>query len=244
MAIAGLYKIFDHWHKEGAVWIISDTHFGDEELKEGFLNRPTDDELVKLINSKCGRKDTLIHLGDVGDLSYVKKLRAGKKILICGNHDIGHTNYLKRTNTKKFDKDKYTVEEALKEMKNLYPDCRYGVGEEWGFIAPFDSWLIYAYNDLFDEVYTGPLMISEKIILSHEPIAVPWAYNIHGHSHTGPKTGNGTLNVCADVIGYTPLNFNQLMKSGLCSKIETLHRTTIDKATVKNRKRGGKPKWK
>ena len=36
MAIAGLYKIFDHWHKEGAVWIISDTHFGDEELKEGF----------------------------------------------------------------------------------------------------------------------------------------------------------------------------------------------------------------
>ena len=62
MAIAGLYKIFDHWHKEGAVWIISDTHFGDEELKEGFPNRPTDDELVKLINSKCGKKYVIIFI--------------------------------------------------------------------------------------------------------------------------------------------------------------------------------------
>ena len=244
MPIQGLYKIFDKWHENGAVWIISDTHFGDEELRKGFPNRPTDDELVKLINSKCGRKDTLIHLGDVGDLSYVKKLRAGKKILICGNHDIGHTNYLKDVAKEWFSQSEYSKSEALEEMKILHPDCRYSVSEEYRFHSPFVSWVIYAYNDLFDEVYTGPLMISEKLILSHEPIAVPWAYNIHGHSHTGPKTGNGTLNVCADVIGYTPLNFNQLMKSGLCSKVETLHRTTIDEATVKNRKRGGKLKWK
>ena len=39
------------------------------------------------------------------------------------------------------------------------------------------------YEDYFDEIYSGPLIISEKIILSHEPGEVPWALNIHGHDH-------------------------------------------------------------
>lgn len=27
--IAGLYDCFDHWHKEGTLFIYSDPHFGD-----------------------------------------------------------------------------------------------------------------------------------------------------------------------------------------------------------------------
>ena len=88
MAIAGLYKCFDHWHKQGTVWIYSDTHFGDNDLK----NRPTDEEQIKMINSKVGKKDTLIILGDIGDIECAKRLK-GYKILICGNHDVGHTKY-------------------------------------------------------------------------------------------------------------------------------------------------------
>ena len=75
MAIAGLYKCFDHWHKEGTVWIYSDPHFGDKELAAGKPGRPTDEEHIKLINSCVGRKDTLIILGDVGDIECAKKLR-------------------------------------------------------------------------------------------------------------------------------------------------------------------------
>ena len=47
-----------------------------------------------------------------------------------------------------------------------------------------------------------------------------------------------TLEADSDVIDYTPINFNQLMKSGPTSKIETIHRTTIDKATKKKKQRG------
>lgn len=188
MAIAGLYKIFDHWHKEGSLWIISDFHFDDEELAAGVPGRPTAEEFVKRINAKCGRKDTLICLGDVGNIDWVKQLRAKHKVLIMGNHDAGRTNY----------------------------------------------------EGVFDEVYEGPLMIAEKLILSHEPVDVPWAFNIHGHDHTGRKTDKRHMNVCADVIGYTPVNMNQFMKSGALAHIETLHRDTIDTATQKKKKRGGK----
>lgn len=186
MALPGVYKIFnDRWCNQ-TVWIISDPHFGDEDLRAGMPNRPSDDELVQHINAKVGRKDTLICLGDVGDIEFAKKLR-GYKVLICGNHDVGHT----------------------------------------------------VYEEVFDEVYSGPLMIGEKLLLSHEPVPTPWALNIHGHDHQGAKR-KGCINVCADVIDYTPINMNQLLKSGIFKDVESIHRTTIDKATERKKKRGGR----
>lgn len=192
MAISGMYDLFNEkWCKQ-TIWLVSDTHFGDKELRAGLPNRPSDEELVKIINSKVGKKDTLIHLGDVGDIEYMKKIR-GYKILICGNHDAGRTNY----------------------------------------------------EDVFDEVYTGPLMIGEKLLLSHEPIDVDWAFNIHGHDHTGHGRKNH-LNCCVDAsmkqfgIPFEPINMNQIMKTGLTSKVETIHRLTIDTATERKAKRGKK----
>lgn len=188
MAIAGLYKIFDHWHAQGTVWIYSDPHFSDEELAAGQPNRPADAEQIENINRKVGRKDTLIILGDVGDIEAVRKLR-GYKILIMGNHDSGRTNY----------------------------------------------------EGVFNEVYEGPLMISEKLILSHEPIDVPWAFNIHGHVHNrNHKNDKRHFNACAEAIDFSPINFNQWMKQGHFSRIETIHRSTIDSATARKAKRGGK----
>lgn len=186
MALPGVYKIFnDRWCNQ-TVWCISDTHFGDEDLRAGMPNRPSDEELVRRINAKVGRKDTLIVLGDVGDIEFAKKLR-GYKVLVCGNHDAGATNY----------------------------------------------------EEVFDEIYTGLLMIGEKLLLSHEPIEVPWALNIHGHDHQGAKR-KGCINVCADVIDYMPINMNQLLKSGVFKGVESIHRATIDKATERKKKRGGK----
>lgn len=241
MAIAGLYKIFDHWHKQGTVHVISDLHFNDEELRAGFPDRPTDEDIVKSINAKVGRKDTLIILGDVGRIDLIRQLR-GYKVLICGNHDKGASNYQRQIVKKKFDDKKYTREEALAEMKRLYPNCAYDIYDGYDFHAPFTFWQVEADNRLFDEVYEGPLMISEKLILSHEPVDVPWAFNIHGHNHQGGSNDDHHFNVCADVIDYTPINFNQFMKSGFLSKVETIHRSTIDKATSKSKKRKGRKK--
>ena len=186
MALPGVYDIFnERWCKQ-TVWIFSDTHFGDKDLRAGHPNRPSDEELVKMINSKVGRKDTLILLGDIGDIEFAKQLR-GYKVLIAGNHDAGMTNY----------------------------------------------------TEVFDEVYSGPLFIGEKLLLTHEPVNIPWVFNIHGHDHVGQKRENH-LNVCADVIGYIPINMNQILKTGLMSKVESIHRQTIDKATERKKKRGGK----
>jgi calcineurin-like phosphoesterase family protein len=183
--IEGLYKCFDHWHKQGTVWLYSDTHFNeDEDLHVPFPNRPSAEEQIRLINSKVGRKDTLILLGDVGDIECARKLR-GYKILIKGNHDLGLSNY----------------------------------------------------EDVFDEVYGGPLMIGEKIILSHEPLDISWAFNIHGHTHCVEFNRKGHLCVCSDFINYTPVNFNQFVKSGRLREVTPMHRATIDKATERKRRK-------
>lgn len=186
MALPGLYNCFQHWGNRNAVWVISDTHFGDKDIQKAFPNRPSDEELIKNINQKVGKTGTLLLLGDVGDIECAKQLK-GYKVLICGNHDAGATNY----------------------------------------------------KEIFDEIYTGALIIGEKLILSHEPVDIPWAFDIHGHDHAGTKR-KGHLNVCADVIGYAPINFNQFLKSGASSKIQTIHRETIDKATERKKKRGGR----
>ena len=175
--IQTLYPPFRHWSAQGTIWLYSDTHFGDQELKQGIPTRPDDETHVGLINQKCGRKDTLILLGDVGEVEYVRKLR-GYKILICGNHDLGRS----------------------------------------------------IYEAVFDEVYAGPLFISPRILLSHEPVGLPFAFNIHGHDHMNKERDPFHMNVCSDVIGYSPVNFNQIIKSGRLSGIPTIHRVTIDEA--------------
>ena len=187
--IQGIYPTFNHWHSQGTVWITSDLHFADSDVAFYRNGKITDDELVKLINSKVGKKDTLIVLGDCGELDYVKRLK-GYKILIAGNHDTG------------LDK----------------------------------------FREVFDEVYSGPVMIAEKLILSHEPVDVPWAFNIHGHVHSGePMSDNRHFNVCGEARKcYEPVNLNQFMKAGFMSKVQTIHRETIDKATKRARKRGKK----
>lgn len=235
------YKFFQEaMNKCQTTWIISDTHFNEADLKEAFPSRPSDEELIKRINSYVGKNDMLIMLGDVGDLTYVPQLRAKIKWLILGNHDLGASNYQRQTWTKKFAQDQFQKDEALFEMKRLYPNCRYSINEGYQFTAPFDYWEVTADNKLFDAVFEGPVMFSEKLILSHEPIPnLTWAYNLHGHNHQGPVKSNLYHYNCAlEVNDYMPTSLNTLMKSGLTAHIESLHRQTIDSSTERARKRG------
>ena len=237
--IQGLYKCFDHWHQNGTLFIYSDPHFDDAELVAGVANYPSAEEQVKMINAKVGKKDTIVFLGDINNVEWIKKIR-GYKVLIMGNHDTGRTNYERITYHEIFeaDMDKKSVRDA---MARLYPNCKYFIEEGRGFHAPFEWWDAYADNQLFDEVYEGPVMISEKLILSHEPVNIPWAFNIHGHIHdTRHKNDKYHFNVCANIINYTPINFNQWMKEGHLAPIESLHRGTIDYATNRAKKRGYK----
>ena len=92
---------------------------------------------------------------------------------------------------------------------------------------------------MFDEVYEGAIFLGEKLLLSHEPVPAPWYMNLHGHDHAGAKR-KGCLNCCLDVRGYEPINMNPLLKSGIYKDGESIHRITIDNATERKKKRGGK----
>lgn len=238
--LPGIYDSFQHWgEKHQTVWIYSDPHFNDDELADGIKDRPSAEEQVKKINAKCGRRDCLIVLGDVGDIEYVRQLRAEYKVLIIGNHDAGSSNYKRQIIKEIYDQDKYTKEQAIAEAKAKFPNWKITISEDYSFHSPFIRWVICADNLLFDEVYEGALIVGEKLILTHEPVEIPWLFNIHGHDHAGHKRANH-LNVCSDVIGWEPVNFNQFLKSGFTSKIQTIHRETIDNATKRKAKRGGK----
>ena len=242
MNLSGVYKSFlERWDGLQTCWIISDTHFGDKDLKQGIHNHPSDEELVKNINAKCGKTDLLIHLGDVGDVSYVKRLRAKRKILIMGNHDAGRSNYEKIIHHERFEIER-PREDVIDAMKRLYPNCHYTAVEGYGFHAPFEWWDVYADNCLFDEVYEGPVMIGEKLILSHEPIKnCPWVFNLHGHVHDRrAKNDKYHFNCCLNAINYEPINFNKWMKEGHLAPVETLHRDIINHATDRAKKRGYK----
>lgn len=183
--IKSLYPCFQHWSELGAVYLVSDTHFKDLDRKYmGYFI--SDEDQWYLLNDTCHKFDTLVHLGDVGDLNYIKRLRC-HKVLIMGNHD-----------------------QSIEKMK-----------------------------EVFDEVYSGPLWISQKLVLSHEPVylqtydtAQTIAFNIHGHDHGG-QGRNFHLNICQNIFGYIPLNLNQFIKSGELKKINDIHRTTIDNAIAR-----------
>lgn len=97
------------------------------------------------------------------------------------------------------------------------------------------------YVGIFDEIYEGPLFISSKILLSHEPVyGLSWCLNIHGHDHSGIEAyakGCKHLNLAANVCGYTPVSLGKLIKSGILSDINSIHRETINRAVDRE-------KWK
>lgn len=149
---------------------------------------PDPDDIAKKIAKRLHKGDTLIHLGDVGDPSYLERAwKAGKRphlVLIAGNHD------------------------RMGQM------------------------------GVFDEVYTGPLVVAEKILLSHEPLDVDWALNIHGHDHADAAYDDiYHLNLASNVIGYAPVRLVDIIKSGRLNKIDSIHRSTIDKARERKRQR-------
>ena len=180
--IPTLYKPFRHWSDGGSVYILSDLHFDDKNCKLINPDWITPQEQIEIINGIVMKNDTFICLGDVGNPEYLKEIKAKKKILLTGNHDV----------------------KAL-------------------------------YKDYFDEIYTGPLFIAEKILLSHEPIhGLPFCLNIHGHDHNQNEPyadGCKHINLAANVCGYVPFNLGKAIKEGILSDIPSLHRLTIDQAT-------------
>ena len=233
--VTGLYNIFNTLWGMQTIWLYSDPHFGETEEESGLINKPTDAEQVQRINSKVGRKDTIIFLGDIGDPSWLKGIR-GYKVLITGNHDTGISNYQRVRFQRSFDADEWQKDEVYQKMKQEYPDHCITVEKFYDFRRPYVKWVATMDNQLCDEVYNGALIIGPKLILSHEPIEIDGMFNVHGHTHSLTSPTDKDLNICSMNIDYTPINLNQLMKRGLTSKVDSIHRITIDNATARKKR--------
>lgn len=216
-----LYDKFMNWYRGGVIWVISDFHFCDEDCLLMNKKWPTPLEQVELINSKVGKNDTLICLGDVGNEEWVKELK-GYKVLLLGNHDRGVSNYKNRYRV--ILNDKILYESDNKEECLDY--CEEYKGD-YGRLPVVKD------DRLFDEVYEGPLFINEKILLSHEPVELPFGINIHGHVHNGQhivkRENSVMINMASDVIKFEPIRLDKLVEG---HKVETIHRITIDRASA------------
>jgi len=183
--IKSLYKEYaERWSGTGSVYIISDTHFDDADCKLMDPDWITPQEHIDIIKQDARKSDTLIHLGDVGDASYLDELKC-YKVLITGNHDV------------------------LSKVASH-----------------------------FDEVYTGPLFIADRILLSHEPIEglEGFAINIHGHDH-GHTFRHNHVNLAANVYHFRVFNLGKEIKNGLLSQIKNYHRCIIDEASLRKEQR-------
>ena len=178
--INSLYDKFKPWSAKGSIFIISDTHFDDADCKFMDPNWITPQEHMNILKKDIHKGDTLIHLGDVGDASYLDELKC-YKVLITGNHDV------------------------LSKVASH-----------------------------FDEVYTGPLFIADRLVLSHEPLdgLENFAMNIHGHDH-GHTFRHNHINLAANVYHFRLFHLGPAIKAGLLSQIENYHRITIQLAEEK-----------
>lgn len=221
-----LYQLFnDKWlnYCYDNIFIISDTHFDEEDMNK-YYDRPSSEEIVNRINSIVHKNDVLIILGDIGNVYWVSKLKVGRKILITGNHDKGVSNYEKTIHQISLGCDKYTKNEALSYMNEKFPNCSINIDKSHLSKFPFEKWELIASNNLFDEVYEGPLIIGPKLILSHEPVNVPFALNIHGHTHSKEyKNDSFHYCVCAEKLDYKPINLKHLIQTGILKNIKTIH---------------------
>ena len=241
--ISILYDVFKKWSAKGSVYIISDPHFSDSEsfefrkasgkLPEGVNSiEALDNYIIKNINSVVGKNDTLLCLGDVGNTDCIAKLKAGYKVLLLGNHDKGANNYKRAAID--ITKLKADLAKSVELPKELFMTKH-----------ELDKHIVLD-NKLFDEVYSGPLMISDKIILSHEPIIpcpdylVNLCGHVHANKHKFKVDKHQYYNFCAEAIDYRPVSLGNLIKNGLLSNVKDIHRVTVDGAIIRKKHKAGR----
>ena len=181
-----LYLPFEEkWNRDGSIYLISDTHFSDADCKLMAPDWISPKEYIQKLRKTISKNDTLIHLGDVGDVKTFDlwpKYKRPYMVLLMGNYD--------------------------KKSQGL--------------------------KDYFDEIYEGPLMIGEKLLLSHEPVyGLSWVFNIHGHIHD-IRHQDDEYHCCitSNIIGYRPIRLKEIIHSGVLKQIDSLHRQTIDSRNI------------
>lgn len=216
-----LYSTFQHWANTGRIFFYSDPHFTDEQLykhrfSELFKKESINKVLLENILGKDQAESIYTEENIIAALDKIQinninaEVTKNDCLVILG--DIGNT-------------------EPIKSLRAGYKVLLTGNHDKGT-----SNYLKTETENLFDEVYEGPLFISEKILLSHEPVDFPFALNIHGHTHDLFYISRG-INCSAEHLDYKPISLDDILKSGKLKDIKDIHRQTIDKATERKNKR-------
>lgn len=165
------------------IWIISDTHFGHENIIQ-YCGRPfaNADLMGECIldnwNSIVSDDDIIYHLGDVylGSTPSLLFNLKGRKRLVLGNHDNGKDQVL----SKVF--EKVTSERKFPEFKALLTHR---------------------------PVHSSGLNQSEE---SKSGKSRDWSYtNIHGHLHNNSSPEGDYVSACVEWHDYKPVEIEDLL---------------------------------
>jgi calcineurin-like phosphoesterase family protein len=174
------------------IFVISDTHFGHENII-GYSQRPfvdideMDEIMVKNWNAVVKPGDHVYHLGDVymgsGARFLTKFARLnGKKRLVVGNHD-----------------------DLKKKIDGKVSLC--------DLFEKVMLWRIWKDEGLlFTHVPTHPSTLGEGRMKTNSGKEIPKTVNVHGHIHTNPSPEGPYFCACVEQehMGYTPIHIDQI----------------------------------
>ena len=125
--------------------------------------------------------------------------------------------------------DEFLINKFTEWAKKLKPDDEFWVLGDWGDteflfimdIFPCKTCFVYGNHDAqidkskfelhFDEVYEYPVYLSNKLVVSHIPVAVfEDQINIHGHLHGAVLDSDNYICCSLHVVNYTPINDNNI----------------------------------
>lgn len=172
-------------------WVISDTHFSHDNIIRYCDRPPNHDELMWMNWNLCvGSDDPVLHLGDLCFMQGWLEGLNGRKFLLKGNHDHEKPSWYREQGFEMLEGAEHTPYTSRKRGT-----IRYKHGFYWD--APD----------------------GRRVLFSHFPdeTVLNWDVNIHGHIHNNPysedlDTSRNYVNVSVEVINYTPVRLEELLK--------------------------------
>lgn len=173
-------------------WVISDTHFGHENIIR-YCNRPFKDayhmntEMINNWNAVVDPNDYVIHCGDFcfGDpANYIHKLN-GMITLVLGNHDKNTLRFLKNNQVSKF--------RVVDELVITYKSKR----------------VLFFHYPVWQDQYKAMRCMNHDILL-------------YGHVHNGREDLTppwNAKNVCVEKMEYKPQEFKIVVDTILDSRV-------------------------
>lgn len=137
-----------------------------------------DCEQVWLVSSEIDQtilspKDCIIFLGERFNYETISAIKAKKKILIA---DSPSPRCRRTIVYKKFDKEKYSLAQAKNQLAERYPSNIWHISWEscWDIIhSPFEYHRAEIDNNLYDYLFSGPVIIGKHILLADSPLELP-----------------------------------------------------------------------